>query len=52
MKHRKPLIKDQSVLFEEHTIFNPLTETVTEELIVVREYKNRHSKKVVGGRRW
>ena len=49
---RKPLGRDQSVLFEERTVFNPMTKTVTEELIAVREYKNCHSKKTVGGHRW
>jgi len=52
MKHRKPISRDQCVLFEECTHFNPLTETVTEELIAIREFKARHSKKTVGGHRW
>ena len=49
---RKPISQDQSVLFEERTVFNPMTKNVTEQLIAVREYKAKHSKKVVGGHRW
>ncbi len=35
---RKPLSRDQSVLFEEHTVFNPMTQTVTEHLTLAKEY--------------
>jgi len=35
---RKPLIKDQSVLFDERVVFNPMTNAVTEHLTVVKKY--------------
>lgn len=49
---RKPISRKQSVLFEERTVVNPMTNDVLDELIAVQEYKARNKKSKVGGRRW